>query len=121
MRRPKLAILLAIASMSCTGLNTNTPLGALGGNNCTGGQCYTQEKCQSLRGKYRIWGGVAAGSAALAGGGGLSAALPDNEDTRLGLGIGSAAVALLGAVSVYLRDDVTHEYSDYCTGPKPST
>ena len=111
-------VVLALSS-GCKGLRVDAPLGAMTSETCHGGQCYTQQKCEGLRGKYRVWGGIAVGSATRAGGGGLSAALPDSGGARLGLGIGAAAVGLISAVAVYLRDDVTKEYTDYCTRPKP--
>ncbi len=42
-------------------------------------------------------------------------ALPDSSGVRLGLGIGSVVSGILGAISVYLRDDTTKEYTSYCT------
>jgi hypothetical protein len=33
----------------------------------------------------------------------------------MALGISSAVIAVLSAVSVYLRDETTKEYKDYCT------
>lgn len=108
-------ILAAGLLCSCKGLVVSSPLGAMGTNMCQGGQCYTQDKCESLRSSYRTWGAVAVGTSAVAGGGGLTAALPDSSGVRLGLGIGSVISGIIGAVAVYLRDDTTKEYTSYCT------
>lgn len=82
---------------------------------CQGGQCYPSDKCEHLRTSYRAWGAVAAGTAAIAGGGGLTAALPDSSGARLGIGIGSLVAGIVGAAAIYIRDDTTKEYTNFCT------
>jgi hypothetical protein len=116
----RFAILLASCVTACSGLSpvTRPPLGAAA-NTCDGGVCYSNQRCEELRDKYRTWGAVSLGSAALSGGGALATAFPDSQGARLGLGIGSAVVAVVSAVSVYLRDDTTKEFKDFCTRKAP--
>ena len=71
-------------------------------------------RCSSLRSRHRAWSAVSYGSAALSGGGAITAAMPDDEDTRLAVGIGSAVVAVLTAAAVYLRGDYAAEIAASC-------
>ncbi len=112
MRLVTTLVLLCFAT-ACAGLNPSRV--GIKSDECAGGACYSQEECRAVRGRYQTWGGISVGSAALAGGGALTTAFPDNQDTRMALGISSAVIAVLSAVSVYMRDETTKEYKDYCT------
>jgi hypothetical protein len=106
-------IVLLCFVTACAGLNPST-VGMKGGD-CAGGECYSVDVCRDVRARYQTWGGISVGSAAVAGGGALTTALPDNQNARLALGITSAVIAVLSAVSVYVRDEATKEYKEHCT------
>jgi hypothetical protein len=72
------------------------------------------DRCRELESSYRLWGGFSAASAALAGSGALSTALPKDEGARLGLGITSASVVAFGVAALFVRDDVLESWTAEC-------
>lgn len=109
-------LMLAVVGANCAGLPAPPEeYQGYAGKTCQGGDCYPSDQCSDLRSTYRLWGGLALGSGAVSGGGGIGAAFPESKAWRIGAGILSLATATLAVVSVWLRDDVTEEYSLFCT------
>jgi hypothetical protein len=76
--------------------------------------CWGIERCDGAERAYGAWGGVAAGAAAVAGGGALTTAFPDSQGARIGLGVGSAVVAVVSAVAVFERDRFARQIVAHC-------
>lgn len=81
---------------------------------CSDGICWSRGQCDSAEDSYAAWGGIAAGAAAVAGGGALSTAFPDSQGTRIALGVSSAVVAIASAVAVFERDRAAQNLTAHC-------
>lgn len=96
---PLLTVLILALATSCAGLTVRPVSNA---------------RCQDLENRYQVWGALSIAATALAGSGALSTSLPDDRDTRLGIGIASATVIAFGAAALFVRDDVLAIYADEC-------
>jgi hypothetical protein len=76
-------------------------------------------RCASLDDGHRTWGGVAKGSAVLAGASGV-AVIPipsDDKTARISVAGGAVAAAALAAASMFVSDDFATAWSRECVSP----
>jgi hypothetical protein len=69
-------------------------------------------RCDELDGKRRTWGAIAAGTAVVAGGGGVGAALSSDKTPQQVSGFVGAGIAVFAAVSAYLANDYAADYKE---------
>ena len=72
-------------------------------------------ECIQLDNDYVAWGTVAAVAGFLAGGGGITAALPSDQTPRLVLGLTSLGVGAMSVASTYLSNSYASRYTATCT------
>jgi hypothetical protein len=80
-----------------------------------------QTRCDSLNRSVRLWGAFTAGSAALAGSGGVgmaSADLKGNQGAQIGIGVSVAVLSAWGALSAYLFGDYSKQREQVCSQVK---
>lgn len=97
---PLLTVLILALATSCAGLTVRPGL--------------ERALSRSREPGTQVWGALSIAATALAGSGALSTSLPDDRDTRLGIGIASATVIAFGAAALFVRDDVLAIYADEC-------
>jgi hypothetical protein len=68
-------------------------------------------QCVSLDSQHRTWGGVAKGSAVVAGGLGALEAIPgESKGAHIGLGAGALAAGAVAATAVFVSEDAASSY-----------
>lgn len=70
--------------------------------------------CRSLDSSHRIWGGLAKGSAVLAGGAGLATIPVYSEAAEQSLAIASASMAAVTAAAIYFAEDASGSWARDC-------
>ncbi len=73
-----------------------------------------RERCQSLDDRKVVWGGIAKGSAVLAGASGLTAIPVDDHDAEAGLVAGAVVFSALAATSVYVSESAGVSWVEEC-------
>lgn len=71
-----------------------------------------QRRCAGLDSQHRAWGGVAAGSAVLAGSGGLGGVVVKDDAARLSLAISAALIGAIGAGAAYVSNSAAGQWGD---------
>lgn len=80
---------------------------------------HKEADCDSYDKSYAMWGGIAAGSGALSGLGGLGAALKDDDKTvRISLGVTALIIGGMSATSVFLSQHYASRYTERCVQEK---
>jgi hypothetical protein len=75
-------------------------------------------ECQHLSDAHMTYGALGAGSGALSGVGGLSAAFGDNRSVQLGLGLTALVFGATAAVTTFLAAEDASAFTQLCTMSK---
>ncbi len=73
------------------------------------------QTCIDIDDEYITWGGIAAGAGFLAGSGGITAALANDQAPRLAVGMASLGVGLASVMSSWFSNQYAAEYAAACT------
>ena len=73
-----------------------------------------RQRCEELDDRRTLWGGIAKGSAIVAGSAGLAAVPVTSHKAEVGLAAGSVAAAALGAAAVYVSESAGDRWVEEC-------
>lgn len=79
----------------------------------------SEERCNALDDNRRFWGGLAKGSAFLAGGGGIAAIAVQDDDLKTVQAAGVIVTAGLAIVSTFLSESNGDSWVRECSVPSP--